>query len=67
MHKAATMIRMAIKPIGPKDSTLARMKIKELPQIAASKINKSALILIILFRVDNTLIEKLEKMKGSKV
>ncbi|GAA0400733.1 hypothetical protein GCM10009133_06980 [Cocleimonas flava] len=41
-------MRRAIKPTGPKDSTLARININELPQIAARKISKSTVTFVIM-------------------
>ncbi len=41
-HTAAIKIRTEIKAIGPNASTLARIKINELPQIAARISNKKA-------------------------
>jgi len=39
IQAAAMIIRTAIKAMGPKTSTLARININELPQIAARVIN----------------------------
>ena len=41
MNSAAIMILSAINATGPNASTLARINIKELPQIAASTISKT--------------------------